>query len=256
MAEIMGTNNNNTPFLVQTQNLKVLEVDLTIGIVINLGRISLLNHKLKSNSWKISIWFSKELPLLLGPIFKNSLCKGRGSFLRFLLRLFLGFRPQSQASTLRLALKPKKSLWERLWRTFCEALPQALPETLLESLAPSLGFLPLAGPSIPRRAFEGAFVRLFLPKTCLGFSAPISGFCPQLGPQTQEEPEESIWRNFCEALLPSFRPSNPGRASQKFLTLYTERKDLGRIVKWGELLGTWNCTHLASEQELEPRGNW
>jgi hypothetical protein len=55
MAEIMGTNNNNTPFLVQTQNLKVLEVDLTIGIVINLGRISLLNHKLKSNSWKISI---------------------------------------------------------------------------------------------------------------------------------------------------------------------------------------------------------
>jgi hypothetical protein len=56
------------------------------------------------------------------------------------LRLFLGFRPQSQASALRLALKPKKSLWERLWRTFCEALPQALPETLLESLAPNLGF--------------------------------------------------------------------------------------------------------------------
>ncbi len=105
-----------------------------------LGRISLLNHKLKSNSWKISIWFSKELPFLLGPNFKNSLCKGRGTFLRFLLRLFLGFRPQSQASALRLALKPKKSLWERLWRTFCEALPQALPDTLLESLAPNLGF--------------------------------------------------------------------------------------------------------------------
>ncbi len=102
-----------------------------------LGRISLLKHKLKSNSWKISIWFSKDLPFLLGP---NSLCKRRETFLRFLLRLFLGFRPQSQASALRLALKPKKSLWERLWRTFCEALPQALPETLLESLAPNLGF--------------------------------------------------------------------------------------------------------------------
>lgn len=46
---------------------QLLKISSFIFTHLPLGRIALLNHKLKSNSWKISIWFSKEIPFLLGP---------------------------------------------------------------------------------------------------------------------------------------------------------------------------------------------